>query len=216
VRLVTAAEIARAHGLDPKRYRQALRDARLGWYIHGAPWTVEEGSPRHRDLLRVLDGLMNGKPQRAALPTREPATGAARANSDEAYVIALCDATLGRTAVRQHKFDFLRGDPTAQGGRGRMLPVDAWYPDLALVIEYRERQHSEAVGFFDRRLTCSGVPRGEQRRRYDLHRREILPLHGIGLVEFDYFEFRHAANRRLVRSDADRQIVLDKLRDFRA
>ncbi|WP_309751901.1 hypothetical protein [Novosphingobium sp.] len=45
-----------------------------------------------------------------------------------------------------------------------MLPVDAWYPELALVIEYRERQHSEAVKFFDQRETVSGVGRGEQRR----------------------------------------------------
>jgi hypothetical protein len=42
---------------------------------------------------------------------------------DEAYIIDLCDRVLGRKAVRQHPFDFLRGDP------GRPLRVDAYYPD---------------------------------------------------------------------------------------
>ena len=31
--------------------------------------------------------------------------------SDESYVIGLCDSILNRTARRQHRFEFLRGDP---------------------------------------------------------------------------------------------------------
>ena len=95
-----------------------------------------------------------------------------------------------------------------------MLPVDAWYPDLGLVVEYRERQHSEAIRFFDRRSTVSGVGRGEQRRLYDQRRRDVLPLNGISLVEFDFFEFQHTSNRRLVRCAADKDIVVGKLKRF--
>ena len=71
---------------------------------------------------------------------------------DEAYVLALCDRALGTVGLRQHRFDFLKGDP---GKRGvcRRLPVDAYYPDQRLVIEYRERQHSEPVALMDRRIT---------------------------------------------------------------
>jgi hypothetical protein len=213
VKFVTAAEIARANGLDPKRYRQSLRDAKLAWYVHGAAWTVELGSQQHDDMLRVLKTLIEG---RSLSPAPVPAgrtESLTSGTSDESYVIGLCDTFLGRVAVRQHRFEFLRGDAGA-GKVGRMLPVDTWYADLALVIEYRERQHSDKVGFFDRRMTMSGTYRGHQRALYDQRRRDILPLHGITLIEFDYFEFDHSSARRLVRCAADRQIVAEKLQRF--
>lgn len=49
------------------------------------------------------------------------------------------------------------GDPDAQGKRTR-LPVDAYYETLNLVVEYRERQHTESVPIMDRRSTISSVP----------------------------------------------------------
>lgn len=207
---VIAADLARRHGIDPKRFRQALRNARLPWYRHGASWSVDSGSPQHRDLLRVLGTLLDGKqPVRAPIAQRktlpEPRTA-----SDEVYVIGLCDTFLGLSAIRQHGFDFLRGDPGANG-QGRTLPVDAWYAELDLVVEYRERQHSEAVALFDRRATVSGVCRSEQRRLYDQRRRDILPLHGITLIEFDFFDFEHNSSRRLVRCAQDARVAAAKL-----
>ncbi|WP_268979252.1 hypothetical protein [Streptomyces ureilyticus] len=35
---------------------------------------------------------------------------AKRDESDEAYVVDLCDQVLGETALTQHKFDWLLGD----------------------------------------------------------------------------------------------------------
>lgn len=129
--------------------------------------------------------------------------------SDEAYILDLCDEVLGRKARRQHRFDFLRGD----GDPGRKLPVDAYYSELNLVIEYRERQHTEAVPFFDRRPTASGVPRGEQRALYDQRRREVLPKHGIKLIELDVLEFKIGRWGRLARDrDADLEVVRRRLR----
>lgn len=72
---------------------------------------------------------------------------------DEDYVIDLCDEALGLTASRQHRFDFLRGD----GNPGVKLPVDAYYEKKKLVVEYYEKQHTEAVPFFDKKKTVSGV-----------------------------------------------------------
>lgn len=95
---------------------------------------------------------------------------------DEHYVLALCDELLKATASRQHRFDFLRGDP-GKSGRCVRLPVDAYYEANSLVIEYRECQHSEPVAIMDRRMTVSGVTRGEQRRKYDQRRRDELPAH---------------------------------------
>lgn len=93
------------------------------------------------------------------VPTKKTSTtNNSRSNSDESYVIDLCDEILKQMAFRQHRFDFLRGDS------GAKLPVDAYYPSLNLVIEFKERQHTEEVKLFDKRQTVSGVGRGEQRR----------------------------------------------------
>ena len=104
-----------------------------------------------------------------------------RRDSDEAYVVDLCDEVLGERSRRQHRFAWLVGD-AGRDGRCRQLPVDAYYAGLGLVIEYRERQHDEPVAFFDRRETISGVGRGEQRRIYDQRREEEIPRHGLRLV----------------------------------
>jgi hypothetical protein len=134
-------------------------------------------------------------------------------DKDEHYVIDLCDEVLGMAASRQHRFDFLRGDARL-GSAGVTLPVDAFYPALKLVVEYRERQHTEAVDHFDKpdRVTVSGVHRGEQRKIYDQRRREVLPQHSIDLVELSYVDFAHDSRKRLRRSrDEDISVVRDKL-----
>lgn len=125
---------------------------------------------------------------------------------DEDYVINLCDEIFEQTAKRQHRFDFLLGDT------GAKLPVDAYYPVLNLVIEYRERQHTESVKFWNR-LTASGIPRDEQRARYDQRRREVLPQHGIRLVEISYSDFQYDRQKRLLRlAEDDKKVVLNILK----
>ncbi len=130
-----------------------------------------------------------------------------RSLSDESYVIDLCDEVLGAAALRQHRFDFLRGD-ARPGKQGVRLPVDAYYPARQLVIEYRERQHTEAIPLMDRRMTVSGVDRGAQRAIYDQRRRDTLPRHGITLVELSYADFAHDDHKRLCRRrDEDLEVV---------
>lgn len=132
---------------------------------------------------------------------------------DEFYVIDLCDEVLASKASRQHKFDFLRGDPSSNNKRGVELPVDAYYKDLNLVVEYNECQHTESVVLFDNKKTISGVSRGEQRRIYDERRQEVLPKHGIDLVVISYFDF--GGSKKLKRNhDHDIQIVRNKLQKY--
>ena len=57
-REITAVEIARDAGIDPKRFRQALRRENLAWHHYYAKWTVAEGSPKHKDMIRVLRTLL--------------------------------------------------------------------------------------------------------------------------------------------------------------
>jgi hypothetical protein len=104
-----------------------------------------------------------------------------RRTSDESYVVDLCDELLGEHALRQHRFPWLIGDAGGDG-RCRTLPVDAYYAERGLVVEYRERQHDEPMPFFDRRQTVSGVGRGEQRRLYDRRREQEIPRHGLRLL----------------------------------
>ncbi|WP_051817353.1 hypothetical protein [Kitasatospora sp. NRRL B-11411] len=107
----------------------------------------------------------------------------ARADRDEAYVLDLCDEYLGQSGLREHRFEWLRGDPGA-GGRRATLPVDGYWPDLELVVEYRERQHDQPVAIFDKpeKLTISGVHRGKQRALYDRRRDTEIPAHGLRLA----------------------------------
>lgn len=129
--------------------------------------------------------------------------------SDEAYVIDLCDEVLGTRALRQHRFDFLRGD-ARPGKQGIRLPVNAYYPDRQLVVEYCERQHSGAIPIMNRRMTISGVARGTQRAIYDQRRRDVLPKHGIGLVEPCCFDFAPDRNKRLSRRRLEGLVAVRK------
>ena len=132
-------------------------------------------------------------------------TGGGRAGSDEYYVIGLCNEALGMEAEQQYKFPFLLGDT------GRALPVDAYYREHNLVIEYYERQHTEEVEFFNGRMTVSGVSRGEQRKIYDERRRTELPKHGIKLVVISYSDF--GTTKKLKREhDRDLEVVKEILK----
>lgn len=123
-----------------------------------------------------------------------------RTESDEYYVVSLCNEVLKVEASQQHRFDFLKGD------NGRKLPVDAYYKHLNLVIEYHERQHTESVSFFNKKTTVSGVCRDEQRRIYDERRMTELPKHGIKVIVIDYTQF--GTSKKIKRNhNKDIQIV---------
>lgn len=138
-----------------------------------------------------------------------------RDNSDEHYVIDLCDYVLDEKASRQHCFDFLRGDESARFPLGRKLPVDAYYSSLNLVVEYYERQHSESVKLFNKKKTVSGVTRDEQRKIYDERRRKVLPEYGIDLVVLSYTDFNYDSKKRLIKDkNTDIEIVRQKLSKY--
>jgi hypothetical protein len=73
-KIVTAVEMADAVGVDPKTFRQALRDQHFSWHRHNERWEVEEGSAEHQDMRHVLATLTNsncerGKTSAAAFAT---------------------------------------------------------------------------------------------------------------------------------------------------
>lgn len=123
-----------------------------------------------------------------------------RKDSDELYVLDLCDEVISKTGLRQHRFDFLLGDANAKGVCAK-LPVDIYYPDLKLVIEYKEQQHTKANKHFDKPdiFTVSGVHRSEQRKIYDQRRLEVLPQNGIKVIEISYSDFTFDRKDKIVR-----------------
>jgi hypothetical protein len=148
--------------------------------------------------------ITQDKTQDVPKKTENEKTFKSNSDKDEQYVIDLCDEVLKQKASRQHRFDFLLGDA------GTKLPVDSYYESLNLVIEYREKQHTEEVKHFDKPdvMTVSGVHRGEQRKIYDERRREVLPKNGIKLVEISYSDFEYDSSKQIKRNrERDIEIV---------
>lgn len=194
------AELARELGISGKSLRGWLRRT----YprppsAHGTDWHLTDeqiGAAREE-----WGGGRSSVPRSTAPKPVRGASTTVRADSDEAYVLDLCDEILGETSHRQHRFSWLLGDP-GKSGRRVELPVDAYYPEHQLVIEYRERQHFESTPHFDKPdvMTVSGVHRGEQRRIYDERREREIPRHGLRLVVITPFELDHDSRGRLRRN----------------
>jgi hypothetical protein len=203
---VEPAELAAQLGVSPR----ALRDWLRRTYPRGP---VEQGS--RWDLTRAQSDAarrhFGAEPTPSVLARTERA-GRSRDASDEAYVIDLCDEVLGERGLRQPRFHWLRGDP-AQSGSSVALPVDAYYPEHQIVVEYRERQHDEPVPHFDKpdHVTVSGVSRGAQRRIYDQRREALIPANGLRLVVVGPADLVADHRGRLRR---DRSIDLESLRQL--
>lgn len=122
-------------------------------------------------------------------------------DSDEHYIIDLLDKILGVKGTRQQTFDFLKGDENDKGKR-RKLPIDVFYKELNLAIEFQEQQHTRSVKHFDKpdKLTLSGVNRGEQRKLYDHRKKVTLPRNGIKLIVISYNQFECSSNNKLMRN----------------
>lgn len=145
---------------------------------------------------------------------------------DEQYIIDLCNGVLNKQAKRQYRFDFLKGDKAKRKNgkivmvlreQGVKLPVDAYYEELNLVIEFLEIQHFKPVKQFDKpdKITVSGETRDRQRARYDERRRLKLPQNGFRLIEFYYTHFHHRNTGKLIRdAERDESIIRDKLSEF--
>jgi hypothetical protein len=68
MRMISAIEMANDGGVNPKRFRAALRGRNFPWHqMRYERWTVEFGGPEHRDMQQVLNELL----QRPEIEGRE-------------------------------------------------------------------------------------------------------------------------------------------------
>ncbi|MER9507873.1 hypothetical protein [Mesorhizobium sp. M0579] len=56
-----AADMARAVGVDPKAFRQALRNANFPWHKRNDDWVVDLDSAEHSAMRTVLVTLLRRK-----------------------------------------------------------------------------------------------------------------------------------------------------------
>ncbi len=117
-------------------------------------------------------------------------------NSDENYVINLCDTIFNEKGIRQHTFEFLVGDLN-KNGKKKKLPVDAYYPNLFLVIEYMEVYHF--------------ISDGTKRNNYDERRRIILRENRIKLLEIEFSDFTYDSKYRIIRREEKDLETVNKL-----
>lgn len=199
--------------------RKVLRDLDKKNEISLIPYTVAERKTKNTNwFFRNISNhsssaiLIKEKP----IPKKPVLHKTKKKNRDEDYIVDLCDELLKLKGSRQHRFDFLFGDPGKNGRRAK-LPVDVYYSEIKLVIEFKEVQHSRPVKHFDKpdKLTISGVHRGEQRKKYDALRVSELPKHDIELIEISYEVFDCGRNNRIIRNmEKDSEVVRRILKNF--
>jgi len=130
-------------------------------------------------------------------------------NSDENYLINLCDELLGKEASRKHTFDTLVGNLHKRGKGRTKLPLDAYYKDLKLVIE-----------FFRQTSTVSELDEKEQARiaqikYYDELKKEAVLAKSMRYMKINFAQFECDENDKLIRNTENDKIVLKGvLKDF--
>lgn len=133
-----------------------------------------------------------------------------RENSDEFYILNLCDDILKEKASRKHTFSFLFGDMHKKGKTRTKLPLAAFYEGANLVVEFSEKQnqtkeHLEKLDV----MTVSGITRGEQIKKYNKRRRDVLEKKEIHFIEIDYSLFECDSKKNLSR-EKDKDVRLLK------
>jgi hypothetical protein len=62
--MTTANQMATNAGIDPKTFREALRNAAFSWHELNEEWTVQRDSPQHKDMQQVLFQLLDKRKER--------------------------------------------------------------------------------------------------------------------------------------------------------
>jgi len=133
-------------------------------------------------------------------------------NSDETFVLNLCDEILDQKAARKHTFDFLLGDMHKNSKSRTKLPIDAYYKDLKLAIEFEGyfKEENSKDGFLDSARTA-------QIDIYKQRKKEYLDKKEIKLITISYKSFECDENGAMDREAANIPLILNgKLRDFKS
>jgi hypothetical protein len=212
--VVTPNELATELDIQPKTLRAWLRKTWPRAYPNSA-WILTAEQIDAASSRWPTGRNIEAPAQGTAIPparSRAPERSSELVGSDEEYVLRLLEHLVGEACLRQHRFDWLLGDPNAQG-RQVQLPVDGYWPSRRLVVEYRELQHDQSTPFFDKtdRITVSGVHRGKQRQFYDQRRDELIPTNGYTLLVIRPAQLSANSRGRLLRIEQHDRVALSML-----
>ncbi|WP_298426846.1 hypothetical protein [uncultured Kordia sp.] len=130
-------------------------------------------------------------------------------NSDENYLLDMCDELLDQKASRKHTFDTLVGNLHKRGKGRTKLPLDAYYKDLKLVIEFFQKEKN----FED--LDEKEQARITQIKYYDELKKEAVLNKKFRYMKINYAQFECNENGKLIRNTENDTIVLKNiLKDF--
>lgn len=130
-------------------------------------------------------------------------------NSDEFYLVNLCDELLEQTASRKHTFDTLVGNLHKRGKGRSKLPLDAYYEDLKLVVEFFRKDKD-----FDE-LDKKEQARMIQIKRYNELKKKAILKKDLRLIEINYASFECNETNKLIRNTEDDKLILrGVLKDF--
>ena len=133
-----------------------------------------------------------------------------RSNSDEVYLMGLIDELLNQTGSRKHTFEYLLGDIHQNGKKRTKLPIDLYYKELNLVLEFVEHSDSKknAIDSKEERLTVSGITRAEQRLKYFNRKRKVLTEKDKSFIEIPLNDFEVDDSVKLIRNKGNDERVL--------
>ncbi|WP_299218183.1 hypothetical protein [uncultured Aquimarina sp.] len=130
-------------------------------------------------------------------------------NSDEYYLVNLCDELLQQKASRKHTFDTLVGNLHKRGKGRTKLPLDAYYEDLKLVLEFFRK--NEDTDELDEKEKA----RKAQIKYYNQLKRKAILTKKLRLIEINYALFEcNDANKLFRNTEKDRLVLKDILKDF--
>ena len=130
-------------------------------------------------------------------------------NSDEFYLVNLCDELLEQKASRKHTFDTLVGNLHKRGKGRSKLPLDAYYADLKLVVEFFRKDED-----FDE-LDKKEQARMIQIKRYNELKKKAILKKDLRLIEINYTSFECDETNKLIRNTEDDKLILrGVLKDF--
>src|SRR5688572_15643778 len=112
-RPMTTQEIADC--LNKNKWYQKKDGSKISdFQIHGRTRNYPQIFDRKGSTVSLI-GQENNKSTRSKDLTKIIIDKSLHATKDEHYVLDICDKVLGQTSLRQHKFDFLLGDPNSKG-----------------------------------------------------------------------------------------------------
>ncbi len=116
-------------------------------------------------------------------------------NSDEFYLVNLADSLLQQKASRKHTFDSLVGNLHKKNKGRTKLPLDAYYEELKLVLEFFKDE--EDVNF--NKLSEKEQAIITQRKYYDQVKKEAVRKKDLQLLEIRYSQFECDSEGNLLR-----------------